>query len=211
MCDVAVLKRLRRCGDWFEWMTRELVSELITPLTPAPMQAFPGRCLQLVDGSVVCEPGGKGAQWRVHFALDLLRGRCRQMEVTTHQEAESLARFSWEAGDIVIADRNFARGREIRHVRQYRADVIVRAKLSEPVLRDAQGERIDTLSRLRSLSAQGVGDWRVWLGEGEQRLPMRLIAWKMPEREADKARERVRKTAIRKQRQLREETLEAAG
>ena len=45
VCDVAVLKRLRQCGEWFGWMTQELVSELISPLTPAPMQAFAGRCL----------------------------------------------------------------------------------------------------------------------------------------------------------------------
>ena len=137
VCDVAVLKRLRQCGEWFGWMTQKLVSELISPLTSPPMQAFPGRCLQLVDGSVVCEPGGKGAKWRVHFALDLLRGRCRQVEVTTNREAESLTRFSWNAGDIVIADRNFAKARDIGHVRQCGADVIVRAKLHEPVLRDA--------------------------------------------------------------------------
>jgi len=211
VCDVAVLKRLRQCGEWFGWMTQELVSELISPLTPAPMQAFAGRCLQLVDGSAVCEPGGKGAKWRVHFALDLLRGRCRQVEVTTNREAESLTRFSWNSGDIVIADRNFAKARGIHHVRQCGADVIVRAKLYEPVLRDAEGEQIDMLSRRRTLPQQGVGDWRVWLGEGEQRVPMRLIAWKMPDQEANKARERLRKTALKKQRQLRPETLEAAG
>jgi hypothetical protein len=211
VCDVAVLKRLRQWGEWFGWMTQKSVGELISPLTPAPMQAFPGRCLQLVDGSVVCEPGGKGAKWRVHFALDLLRGRCRQVEVTTHREAESLARFSWNSGDIVIADRNFAKVQGIGHVRQCGADVIVRAKLCEPVLRDAEGERIAILSRLRTLPEQGVGDWRVWLGEGEQRMPMRPIAWKMPDKEANKARERLRKTAIEKQRQLRPETLEAAG
>lgn len=188
----------------------KLLSELISPLTPAPMQAFPDRCLQLVDGNAVCELGGKGAKWRVHFALDLLRGRCRQAEVTTHREAESLARFSRNASDIVIADRNFAKVQGIRHVRQCGADVTVHAKLYKPVLRDAEGERIDILSRLRTLPQQGVGDWRVWLGQGEQRMPMRLIAWKMPDKKANKARERLRKTAIRKQRQLRPETLEAA-
>lgn len=176
VCDVAVLKRLRQCGEWFGWMTQQLVSELISPLTPAPMQAFPGRCPQLVDGSVDCEPGGKGAKWRVHFVLDLLRGRCRQVEVTTNREAESLTRFNWHSGDIAIADRNFARVRDIGHVQQCGADVIVRAKLCEPVLRDAQGERIDILSRLHPLPEQGVGDWRVWLREGNQRVPMRLIA-----------------------------------
>ncbi len=211
VCDVAVLKRLRRCGQWFGWMTQKLVSELISPLTSVPMQAFPGRSLQVVDGSVVCEPGGKGAKWRVHFALDLLRGRCRQVEVTTHREAESLSRFSWNCGDIVIADRNFAKMQGIGYVRQCGADVIVRAKLHEPVLRDADGERIDILSRLRTLPRQGVGDWRVWLGEGEQPMPMRLIAWKMPDKEASKARERLRKTANKNQRQLQPETLEAAG
>ena len=211
VCDVAVLKRLRRCGDWFGWMTQQLVSDLISPLAPTPMQAFPNHRPVLVDGSVICEPGSKGATWHVHFALDLLRGRCRQVEVTTTQEAESLTRFSWNAGDIVIADRNFSRVKCIRYVQQCGADVLVRAKLNEPVLHDAQGERINMLSRLRTLPEQGVGDWQVGLGEGEQRLPMRLIAWKMPDSEAHKARERLRKAASKQQRKLRPETVETAG
>jgi len=42
VCDVAVLKRLRQCGEWFGWMTQKLVSELISPLTSAPNASLSG-------------------------------------------------------------------------------------------------------------------------------------------------------------------------
>ncbi len=211
VCDVAVLKRLRNCSDWFGWMTQQLVSELVTPLAYRHTQALPGHRLCLVDGSLVCGQGQKGAQWRVHFALDLPTLRCRQVEVTTNKQAESLTLFTWQPGDVVFADRGFSKARGIAHVLERQADVIVRAKLFEPCLYDEDGCKIDPLVLLRRLPEQGVGDWRVWMGDGSERLPLRLVAWKKPEEETRKAQARIRTSSLSKQKRTRPATLEIAG
>lgn len=57
--DVALLKRLRRCGAWFQWLVAHLSQRLIGSGLPA----FPGKRIRLVDASVVCEPGVTGSTW----------------------------------------------------------------------------------------------------------------------------------------------------
>ena len=57
--DVALLKRLRGCAAWFQWMTQEMAAGMA--LSPAIDSMLPGRRVRLVDGSSVCEPGATGS------------------------------------------------------------------------------------------------------------------------------------------------------
>ena len=65
--DVALLKRLRGCGAWFQWMAQEMASAMALPLVSGAL--FPGRRVRLVDGSSVCEPGATGSTWRLHYEI----------------------------------------------------------------------------------------------------------------------------------------------
>ena len=65
--DVALLKRLRSCGPWFQWMAQELAAAMAQPESGDGL--LPGRRVRLVDGSSVCEPGATGSTWRLHYAL----------------------------------------------------------------------------------------------------------------------------------------------
>ena len=67
--DVALLKRLRGCGPWFQWMIQEMAANM--SLSMAPNDLLAGRPVRLIDGSVVCEPGATGSTWRLHYALNL--------------------------------------------------------------------------------------------------------------------------------------------
>lgn len=50
--DVAILKRLKGCGAWFEWMAQGLRLHIATQVTDA---IPPGRRLRAVDGTMVSE------------------------------------------------------------------------------------------------------------------------------------------------------------
>jgi hypothetical protein len=63
--DVALLKRLRKCGPWFGWMCQQLTKRLIG----SELAQLPGKRVRLVDASVVCEPGATGSTWRLHSAV----------------------------------------------------------------------------------------------------------------------------------------------
>ena len=67
--DVALLKRLRACGEWFRWIGGELMRQYVG--TPTALDVLPGRKLRLVDGSTVSEPGATGSTWRIHYAFGL--------------------------------------------------------------------------------------------------------------------------------------------
>src|SRR5689334_21796515 len=67
--DVALLKRLKHCQEWFRWMADGLLQQWMTVLG----QKFwsQPRRVRVVDGSVITEPGATGSTWRLHYSVRL--------------------------------------------------------------------------------------------------------------------------------------------
>lgn len=207
--DVALLKQLRKCGAWFGWMTRELM----TQLGHADLTVLPGKRLRLIDGSVVCEPGATGTRWRVHYSLNLGNLCCDEVHVTGLETGESLTQFEVQEGDVLIGDRGLAHRRGIRHVVGRAGDVIVRLNLTNVPLEDEAGQKIDILSQVRSLQLQeeASGEWVAWIRDEQGRIPVRVCVRKNDAEATRRAQDKLRKEAKKKKRKLREDTLEAAG
>lgn len=129
--DVALLKRLRSCGPWFEWLTQRLrqAPEFNTQALPESQTMLGGRRLRVVDGSVVSEPGPTGSQWRLHYAIGLPDLQCQEVHLGPCSQGETLKRFEVQAGDVFMADRGYAHPAGIAHVVQQGGDVIVRLNL----------------------------------------------------------------------------------
>jgi hypothetical protein len=70
--EAAWRKRLRTSNDWRLWLVGERMAAPEAPPLPCPRPA--GRLI-LVDASTLGQPGGTGADWRLHLAYDLLAGR----------------------------------------------------------------------------------------------------------------------------------------
>ena len=119
--DVALLKRLRGCAAWFEWMAREMAAGMALPL--AAHSLLPGRRVRLIDGSSVCEPGATGSTWRLHYALNLHTLSCDEVHVTEADVGESLTHFDIRAGDVIMADRGFAKRPSLRYAVQRKASM----------------------------------------------------------------------------------------
>jgi hypothetical protein len=240
--DVAILNRLRGCGAWFEWMSRAMVEQLAqgrcAQLESAQAGSaqdagvLAGRRVRVVDGSIVREPGPTGAQWRLNYSIELPSLHCDEVRISTTKEGETLRRFNFEPGDIVLADRGYAQGAGLQYAVAAGADVLVRCNLVTLALlgRSAPGAKTETdvlapaalaslniLACLRGLSVGQAGDWpvSVRVTKGTKKQPPelvhgRLCAIKKSAVAALKARERVRREASRCQSHLRAETLEAA-
>lgn len=206
--DVAILKRLKGCGAWFEWMAGALRQRWL-PDFPSGA-AWAGRRIRLVDGSMVSEPGDTGSQWRLHYSIGLPALNCEEVIVTTPKEGETLKRFDVRECDLFIGDRGYAHPGGIAHVVTGKADVIIRTNLVTLPLYDAQGIRLQVLSRLRGLSVGEYGDWPVQVKSGKQWIAGRLCAIKKGAAAAQKARARVMRESQRNGTQLQPETLEAA-
>ena len=102
--EAAWRKRLRHSNDWLLWLLGELVAAPETPALPCPR---PGGRLVLVDASTLGQPGGTGDDWRRHLAYDLWAGRMHQVGVTDRHGGEHLAQYTWQAGDVIVADRGY--------------------------------------------------------------------------------------------------------
>lgn len=207
--DVALLKRLRGCGPWFQWMIQEMAANM--SLSMAPNDLLAGRPVRLIDGSVVCEPGATGSTWRLHYALNLRTLGCDEVHVTGAKEGETLTRFLIHPGDVVMADRGFANRRGVRHVVQHHADVVLRMNLTNLPLEDLQGQPLAWLPLLRTLAIGQAADWPAWMRDDEGVLAVRVCAYKKTLAQTLAAQESIRRESAKKHREVKPETIEAAG
>ncbi|WP_342626974.1 hypothetical protein AAC691_11410 [Nguyenibacter vanlangensis] len=67
------------------------------------------RRLRIVDGSVIRSNGKDGTDWRLHAAYDPAGGPFSQLEISDNHGGQSLSRHSFEKGDLILADRGYAR------------------------------------------------------------------------------------------------------
>ncbi len=207
--DVALLKRLRSCGEWFQWMSQELAANL--SLVSPPDALLAGRRVRLVDGSSVCEPGATGSTWRLHYSLNLSTLSCDEVHVTKASVGESLTLFSIQPGDVIMADRGFAKRPSLRHVVQHKADVILRMSWTNLPLQDAQGKPFSLLALLRTLSIGQAGDWPAWAHDDKGAIAVRVCVYKKTLAQAQVSREAIEREARKKQKLPMPETLEVAG
>jgi hypothetical protein len=174
--DVALLKRLRGCGAWFEWMVREMAAGMALPLSAQAL--LPGRRVRLIDGSSVCEPGATGSTWRLHYALNLHTLSCDEVHVSEASVGESLTLFDIRAGDVIMADRGFARRPGLRHAVQRKADVVLRASLSNLPLHDRSGRPLDMFPALREMVIGQAADWPARVQDDIGAIDVRVCAYK---------------------------------
>ena len=221
--DVAILKRLRGCGAWFEWMCRELRRQwLPEPLSPVLASCWSGRRIRLIDATMLSEPGLTGSQWPLHYSVDFPSLRADEVIVSPRVEGETLKRFTLSEGDIVVADRGFAKPAGVAHVAAGGGAVVVRMNLLTLPLFECSGVatdqgkartawvRIDVLKLVRTLGAGQCASWPATVHHSKRAVVGRLCAVKNSAASAQKARERVRRESQRGGSQLQAETLEAA-
>jgi hypothetical protein len=206
LSDVAVLQRLRAAR---RWVGQLLATWLLGVQLAAPLPAVR---LRLVDATVLCQPGSQGTDWRVHLSLNLGQLGFDGVEVTDGTGGETLARFSFQPGDILVADRGYARRPGLGTALATGSHLVVRIGWQNVPLQDAaQGAALDLLPWLRQLPPTGPGQQEVWLQTPQGCFPVRLVACRLPEEAAATARRKLRREATRKGRTPKAASLEAAG
>lgn len=209
--DVALLKRLRGCAAWFEWMVMQMTQDMAMPVGGQSLLA--GRRVRLVDGSTVCEPGATGSTWRLHYALNLGTLSCDEVHVTQADVGESLTLFDLREGDVVMADRCFATRNGLRWARQRKADVLMRMSVSNLPLheRGSDGAPLDVLARLRTLRIGEAGEWPAAMRDKHGAVDVRVCAYRKTAAQTLQAQREIEQEARRKRSTVKPQTLEAAG
>ncbi len=82
--------------------------------------------LLVVDGSSLQGSGAKGADYRLHLALDLVSMTLHEVQVTGADQGESLSRYGFTPGDVVMVDRGYNHPAAILDLYEQEVGVVVR-------------------------------------------------------------------------------------
>ncbi len=209
--DTAWRKRFSKAAPFL----REILHSLLSAFLPATdISAFDGvKNVLLVDASVIRQNGKQQHQQRIHLCYSLNENRMKQVKVSDQHTAESLAHFSMKKGDLVMADAGYGTAQNFIYAQEQGADVILRITPKNFCLYDAQGEKIS----LTALMKEAEEKHREWIDvsgyckyKGKTGFVW-VIAHRLPDGQAAKARKRKIRKASKNQRQIQAETLFSAG
>lgn len=205
--EAAWRKRVRVCGDWLHWRLPELVA---TAESKEQEQGRPR--VILVDGTSLGATGGTGDDWRVQLAYDLVAGRLIQVQIGDRKLAETLVGLPGQPGDLFVGDRNYGKRDNLVAMEALQAATLLRFSPQHCRLEHADGT---TFSVIPWLQAQGkeveVCETVSYATQDTRHVQVRLLALRLPEEAAERARGRVLARAKRKQQVVRPETLFLAG
>lgn len=204
--NVALLKRLRGCGDWLA----ALVGESLAGAAP---QASRGRLIRVIDATTIPKAGRTTGNkvWRIHSAFDLPGERFGFFELTDQHGGETIDRIPVVKGEIRLADRAYLQPDRIAGVLKKGADIVVRAGWRNARWLDGEGKPVDLLAEFRKASDSGLIDRPIFIGrKGGKPLALRLVAVKKPGQAAEAARRAARRQAEKGRHQISKGTLDAA-
>jgi Transposase DDE domain len=207
LSDVALLYRLRQCGNWLA----VLVGQVLAAAVP---QASQGRLIRILDGTTVPKAGRDAKRqnqlWRVHGAFDLPAERFGDFVLTDEHGGEQLDRIPVVKGEIRLADRAFLQPDRIASVLQDGGDVVIRAGWRNACWLDADGQPVDLQAEFRT-AADGLIDRPIWIRRKRgAAVALRLIALRKSDAAAAEARRKARHQARKEGYQLSQEGLAAA-
>ena len=205
--NVALLYRLRNCGDWLAGMVGRA-------LGGAAPEAASDRLIRLIDATTVPQAGlaarQKNGLWRVHSAFELPAERFGFFEVTDQREGERFDRIPVVKGEIRIADRAYMQPHRIAGVLAAGGDILVRAGWKGARWLDADGNPVDLVALLRN-TPHDLIDRPIWVHRrGARPLGLRLVALRKSPTAAEAARRKARREAQKGGHQISKQTLDAA-
>ena len=206
--NVAVLYRLRQCGDWFA----VLIGQVLAASAPKASQ---DRMIRIIDATTVPKAGRTARKqsglWRVHSAFDLPHERFGHLELTDQQAGETLDRIPVVKGEIRLGDRAYLQPGRMAILLEAGADFVIRAGWKSAHWLDAAGGPFDLIAALRAGATRGLIDRAIRIKRKRGTpLALRLVAIKKPAQAAAAARRKAHRDAQREGHQLSKQTLDAA-
>ena len=186
LSHVALHHKMRLSAPYLQ----ALVGRLTTASAEASPERWGGYELCVVDGSSFCGPGAEGTDARIHLQLRLADLSLLSATIEDRSVGESFKRFPWRKGQLGLGDRGYANPPGIASVVEQGADVLVRVNRSALPMYEPRGERVDLMAWLRALRGYTPRERPVVVRSREHGRDVhgRLIGFRLPEAEAEKAR-----------------------
>ena len=117
--------RLRHCKEWLSAVLGKLLQQQISA-AGEELKLSKAIKLRVADATVVCGPGAKGTEWRVHAGIDPERARFTDADLTDEHGGESFKRFKVNKGDVLLGDRAYSPVKSVAWVHSQGGHVISR-------------------------------------------------------------------------------------
>ena len=202
--DQSVSDRLSGCVAWLSHLLKEML-----PSLPVQMSQQIGRRWILIDGSTVQVRGARGTSYRIHLGWDWVTQTIVELRISDAKTGESLKLYEIQAGDVVTADRGYARYPELSYVLGKGGDVIIRYAPHILPLLDEKGEVFKLADELWA-SESPIMTKKVVCKKDQSKQELYLHCFRLP---AEKAAEVKRKKCAKAKKEgitLKKETLEYA-
>jgi DDE family transposase len=193
LTDPSLIERLCKASPWLG----DIVAALLCEQARVSDGRWAGYRLRALDATSICEPGADRTTWRLHVGYDLASGQVDHVELSDGRGAESLQRLNYRPDEIVLADRYYARPRDLRPVIEDGAHFIVRTGWNSLRLRHPDGSAFDLFAALAAQVEQ-EGEVVVRVEEGvdaPQPLILRLVIRRKSPEQAEAERQRLLKDA----------------
>ena len=193
LSDPSLIERLCKASPWLG----DIVAVLLCEQARMPGGRWSGYRLRALDATSICEPGADRTTWRLHAGYDLATGQIDHVELTDGRGAESLRRLPYQPNEIVLADRYYARPRDLQPVIEDGAHFIVRSGWNSLRLLHPDGSAFDLFAALAAQVEQ-EGEVVVRVEEGvdaPQPLILRLVIRRKRPEQAETERQRLLKDA----------------
>ena len=202
--DVAFMKKFALCGEWFEWITSQMVtSELANYAKPSYLSGY--RPLA-VDASDVVEKGRSGETYRLHYAIEVFSLRSHSHKITREAVGESLTNFEFEKGDLVMGDRGYGTITGIEHCLACGADYLLRLRTNCFNIYDIEGNKINILSVINDLKYEESAEFAGYIHRTQKgSIPVRVCVRRKDKDACEKARKRMARNESKKQRTVSDE------
>jgi len=208
LSEPSLMERLCKAAPWLG----DIVAALIIQQATRPTKRWAGYRLRAIDATAICQPGADRTTWRLHVGYDLASGQVDQIALTDGRGAENLQRLTYQAGEIVLGDRIYARAHNLRLVKQDGADFIVRTGWNSLRLKRPDGGEFDLFATLAAQAGQ-EGEVRVRVAERSgvsADLELRLIVWRKTPEQAEAEQKRLLQNAKKRGTKIDPRSLEAA-
>ena len=167
-------------------------------------------------GSIIKEPGKTGSPpWRLHFSFSLPDFQCNHFDICPSKgegTGESFSRYPIEKHDYIIGDRGYSTAKGIEYIDSNEAYVLVRLNTGSLPLFNSEHYSFDLLAHVKKLKREfEIREWDVYVERGDTKLIKgRLCVLRKSNLKIEEAHKNLKAEAGRKQRNLKQETIEFA-
>jgi len=191
MSDVAFMKRLAQCKEWFTSICQMLICRNMENYQQP--EWLLGKTIVAVDASDVVEKGRSRRTYRLHYALDVFKLSSLQCKITEQCVGETLVNFEIKPDMLVIADRMYSNVRGMVHCKSNGADFLLRMRKNSFKTCDADGNVINVLSKLKSTKNDAYVDFKAFaLSKSGVSIPVRICAKRKTPEQIEKAMKRLK-------------------